>query len=389
MQVRVLESEAELAALAATWEELQSRAVIASVFSSFDWQYLWWRTYGKGQPLKLLVASVDGAPVGLLALYVHTVPMLRFPVRQLRFVGTGGDTYPDDLGPVLAPGHEAAAARALADAVMRLDGWDVLLLTDMNPACAFTAAIRTAAQGAGMALTAGRAERIAFATLPATWDAWLQSLHGDRRYRIKKIRKKLNAAHPATRFFVWTDPATLQQGIDRLIFLHHKRWKSINMPHGFNSPEYVGFHSAVMAALLARDRLRLYCLEVDGQVVAMYYFYKFRDAVYLMQSGFDPDFSDVKPGQVLLGYIVEHAIGEKHKVLDFLKGDHRYKDELATGERETLFLTAFRLRPGAFVYRLRRMILPALKARLRQAAARVRPPAQDKPPAQPAPPAAG
>jgi CelD/BcsL family acetyltransferase involved in cellulose biosynthesis len=143
-----------------------------------------------------------------------------------------------------------------------------------------------------------------------------------------------------------------------------------------------------MAALLARDRLRLYCLEIDGQVVAMYYFYKFRDAVYLMQSGFDPDFSDVKPGQVLLGYIVEHAIGEKQKVLDFLKGDHRYKDELATGERETLFLTAFRPRPGAFVYRLRRVILPALKARLRQAAARVRPPVKEPPPAQPAPPAA-
>jgi len=49
MQVRVLESEAEFAALASTWEELQSRAVIASVFSSFDWQFLWWRTYGKGQ----------------------------------------------------------------------------------------------------------------------------------------------------------------------------------------------------------------------------------------------------------------------------------------------------------------------------------------------------
>ena len=116
---------------------------------------------------------------------------------------------------------------------------------------------------------------------------------------------------------------------------------------------------------------------MSGQVVAMYYFYKFRDTVYLMQSGFDPDFSDVKPGQVLLGYIVEHAIGEHHKVLDFLKGDHRYKDELATGERETMFVTAFRLRPGAFVYRLRRMILPALKARLREVAARVRPPAQE------------
>ena len=126
-----------------------------------------------------------------------------------------------------------------------------------------------------------------------------------------------------------------------------------------------------MKACLARDRLRLYALELSGQVVAMYYFYKFRDTVYLMQSGFDPDFSDVKPGQVLLGYIVEHAIGEHHKVLDFLKGDHRYKDELATGERETMSVTAFRQSVGALAYRARRIYLPAAKAHVMAAKAHV------------------
>jgi len=76
------------------------------------------------------------------------------------------------------------------------------------------------------------------------------------------------------------------------------------------------------------------------------------------------DFGKLKPGQVLLGYFVEHAINEGNKVLDFLKGDHRYKDELATGVRETMYLTAFRARPGALVYRARSMVLPAIKAYL-------------------------
>jgi CelD/BcsL family acetyltransferase involved in cellulose biosynthesis len=379
IQVSVVESSAEFAALANEWEALHGSAKLASVFGSFDWQHLWWRTYGPSRRLKLLVARSAGAIVGLLALHIETVKMLRLPVRLLRFVGTGGDTFPDDLGPVLGVGAEGQAARALADAIMGLDGWDVLLLSDMNPDCPFTAAMEAAARAGRLPVQTGRTDRIAFAKLPASWDAWLQSLSGDRRYRIRNIRKKLNAAHPS-RFFVWDDPATLDQGIDRLIFLHHKRWKSINMPHSFATPEYVGFHRAVMAACLARNRLRLYCLEAGGQVVAMYYFYKFRDAVYLMQSGFDPDFSAVKPGQVLLGHIVEHAIGEGHKVLDFLKGDHRYKDELATDERETRYLTAFRWRPGAGIYHLRRAVLPEVKARLKKLVARVRPPAPDAAP---------
>jgi CelD/BcsL family acetyltransferase involved in cellulose biosynthesis len=373
VNVRTIETEAEFAALADTWEALQATAVTTSVFGGFDWQHLWWRTYGKGQPLKLLVATEGDAIVGLLALYVHTVRMLRVPVRLLRFVGTGGDTYPDDLGPVLAAGHEAAAARALAEAAVRLPGWDVLLLTDLDPACPFTKAIEVALRDRRLDVQTGQSERIAYANLPATFDAWLQTMHGDRRYRIRKLRKKANAAHP-TRFFVFDDPATLDQGIDRLIALHHKRWQSIGAAHAFATSDYIGFHRAVMAACLRKNRLRLYALEFSGQVVAMYYFYKFRDRVYLMQSGFDPDFSDLKPGQVLLGYIFESAINEGHKVLDFLKGDHRYKEELASGERETLFVTGFRLTPGALTYRLRRQVLPVVKARVKEVVRKLRPP---------------
>jgi CelD/BcsL family acetyltransferase involved in cellulose biosynthesis len=105
-------------------------------------------------------------------------------------------------------------------------------------------------------------------------------------------------------------------------------------------------------------------LELDGRIAAMFYFYHFRRRIYLMQSGFDPDFAALKPGQVLLGYVIEHAIGEGHEVLDFLRGDHRYKEELATGSRETRFSTAFRVNFGAAAYNLRKRILPAVKARI-------------------------
>jgi CelD/BcsL family acetyltransferase involved in cellulose biosynthesis len=324
----------------------------------------------------VLVASEGSSVVGILPLYIDTRSMLRYPVRLLRLVGTGGDTSPDDLGPVLAAGHEAEVAHALAEAALRLPGWDVLWLTDLDPTCAFTTAMAEVAKRERLASHSGRSERITFMTLPASFDAWLASLHRDRRYRIKNARKKLEAAHPDARFFVWTDPATLSAGVEELIRLHTKRWQSVGEAHGFSSPEYRGFHHAVMAACMSRDRLRLYGLELSGQLAAMYYFYKFRDRTYLMQSGFDPDYGSVKPGNVLLGYVIEHAIGEGHAAIDFLRGNHRYKEELATGERQTVYLTVYRWRPGAAVYLGRRHVLPALKARLVKALKRPNPPAE-------------
>jgi hypothetical protein len=49
-------------------------------------------------------------------------------------------------------------------------------------------------------------------------------------------------------------------------------------------------------------------------------------------------------------------------VFDFLRGEHGYKDHLATDYRETFMLRVFRATPGAFAYRLRRIWLPLLKA---------------------------
>jgi CelD/BcsL family acetyltransferase involved in cellulose biosynthesis len=372
VRVEVVETNAEFDALEARWDALQSEAALTSIFETFVWQRLWWENYGQARPLRVIVALAGDVLVGILPVYVQTEVMLRCSVRLLRFIGSGGDTSPDDLGPLLAAGREEEIASVLADAALRLPGWDVLRLTDMNPSCAFTRVMAARARAARLEVVTGQSERISFMELPPTWDGWLQTLSGDRRYRIKKIRKNLQAAHPS-RFFVWDDPTTLDEGIDRLIYLHHKRWKSIGQAHGFDSPAYVAFHRALMKVCASRDWLRLYALELSGEVVAMYYFYKFRDTVYLMQSGFDPDFSKVKPGQVLLGHIVEHAIGEGHKVLDFLRGDHRYKDELASGERETTYIAAFRQTPGAWAYRARRRYLPALKAQLLEVVRRVRP----------------
>ena len=70
--------------------------------------------------------------------------------------------------------------------------------------------------------------------------------------------------------------------------------------------------------------------------------YRLRNRVFCMQAGFDPDFAAVAPGAVLLGYAIEHAIGEGNEVFDFLRGEHMYKNQLANGTRESRYVTAFR-----------------------------------------------
>jgi CelD/BcsL family acetyltransferase involved in cellulose biosynthesis len=366
LTVEVLTSGAAFAALAPEWFRVHAEAKAASVFNSWMWLYEWWRTYGEGRRLRLLVARRGGVLAGVLPLYLERTSILGLPLDVVRLVGIGGDTRPDDLGPVLARGAEAHAAAALARAALQLPGADLWIFNDIDPTSGFPAALQAAASELGRRVVAGRATRIALTELPRSWSQFMQSLGRDARWRLRRSRRKL-AEQRRARFFVWDDALRLDAAVDRLAELHRARWAAAGgASRAFASQSYLGFHRSIIRSCFPRGWLRLYCLELDGEIVAMNYCYRFRDRVYLMQSGFDPQLARLGVGKVLLGYAIEHAIGEGNEAFDFLRGEHRYKEELATRHRENANLAVLGGTPAAFAYVLRRIALPLLKARLQR-----------------------
>jgi CelD/BcsL family acetyltransferase involved in cellulose biosynthesis len=363
LQVRTISSQEGFSAIAAEWERLHSEAHVASVFNSWMWQYAWSDIYGHGQPLRILVASRGNAMVGILPLYIQTVAILGLPVRRLRVIGSGGDTNPDDLGPFFARGCETAAASALARAVLTMKGVDVVELSDLDSRSPLPSAMKLEAERMQMECALGQSEKIAYLELPGDWKSYLASVSGHRRWHILSLRRKLAAAH-RTRFFVWQDAANLDRALDRLAELHRQRWGTASK--SFASREYMALHRAAMKECLERGWLRLYCLEIDGEIGAMIYCYRFRKHVFMVQAGFDPAYAKLSVGNVLLGYALEHAIGEGNAVFDFLRGEHSYKQLLATGCRETLTVTAFRQTLGAVAYRAGRTYLAKAKEKARQ-----------------------
>jgi CelD/BcsL family acetyltransferase involved in cellulose biosynthesis len=362
LAVRMVDAQPGFSLLAPAWERLHADAAVASIFNSWLWQYAWWDLYGGSRPLRILVAECGGDTVGILPLYLETVSALGLHVRMLRLLGSGGDTNPDDIGPLLARGYEEAAAGALADAMLRMEGFDVAQLSDMDARSSFPAAALRAAQKAQATCELSRSQRILYIDLPKGWNAFLESVSAHRRAHIRALRKRLAAAY-ATRFFVWTDAARLARAAEKLAYLHKKRWAG--QSGSFASPEYNGLHLAAMRESLPADRLRLYCLEIAGELAAIIYCYRFRNRIYVMQAGFDPAYSRWSPGTVLLSYALEHAIGEGNEVLDFLRGQHGYKEDLATGSRQTVCLTVSRSTLGAAAYRASRVYLAKTKAKVK------------------------
>jgi CelD/BcsL family acetyltransferase involved in cellulose biosynthesis len=107
----------------------------------------------------------------------------------------------------------------------------------------------------------------------------------------------------------------------RLVELHQRRWSGEGQPGCFASPLFTRFHARIGPELASRGMARLAVLSLNGQTVAARYLFANGRRLMCYQSGFDAASAPGVPlGKVLLGLIIEAAIGEGFECLDFLKG---------------------------------------------------------------------
>jgi CelD/BcsL family acetyltransferase involved in cellulose biosynthesis len=122
----------------------------------------------------------------------------------------------------------------------------------------------------------------------------------------------------------------------------------------------------VIRACLRNGRLRLYCLALGDQIVAIDYGYRFRNTVVSFQGGFDPAHSLLGLGSCLLGYEIEHAIREGNTIFDLLRDEYEYKRKWAASCRQTYYVEAYHADAAALAFRARRVWLPRLKRGIRK-----------------------
>jgi CelD/BcsL family acetyltransferase involved in cellulose biosynthesis len=343
LRVEELASLEACNALQTPWSELAVRANTTTVFSTWEWQTTWWKHYGADNKPCIIVVREDERVVGIMPLYTRRTSLVPLvPVRELRLIGTGGDTSPDYLGPIIDPACEETVAGVLADqlVVAMRSRWDVLRLTDVAPGV-FLDKLVERLKKAGIHTDPSTRNVIQIVRLPSSWKEYLAKMSGSRRWRIGNLRRGMQNKLGGS-FQMELTREQLPGVIDDLITLHRKRWTSKGEGLGaFRSDAYVSFHREIITRCHEKGWIHLFRIEVGGRTVAILYCYRFKGEVLYFQTGFDPELEDHSLGQVLMGFSIETAITEGASVFDMLKGEHAYKGTWSNDVRHTVNLVSY------------------------------------------------
>jgi CelD/BcsL family acetyltransferase involved in cellulose biosynthesis len=304
-----LEVGDELEPLRTLWAKLAERG--RNLFGTWEWASTWWRHFGQGRRLHLIVVRRGTEPVGLLPLYRWQ----RGPVTALRFVGHGPA---DELGPVGDPDDGVPLARALRRSLQRLDA--DLLLAEQLPR----------GQDWG-ALLGGR--RLAEEASPVVrfdaggWEGYLRARSANFREQVRRRARKLAREHRVT-YRLWDGSRDLDRDLDVLFQLHDARWSGT--PTNFRDD--AAFHRAFAPVAAKQGWLRLWLLEVDGAPAAALYGFRYAGVESYYQAGRDPALDDYRVGFVLLAHAIQEAANDGIGEYRLLRGAEDYKLRFAVAD---------------------------------------------------------
>lgn len=342
LQLRVYESLESLESLRPAWDKLLAEVPTASIFSSWEWLSAWWRAFGEGQQLRFL-AFFDARQelIGVAGLALTYQKIFRVgSLRLLRLMGDGsGDS--DNLDIIARPGYEAHIADAFLQYLLLCRGvWDYCAL---NTLPAYSPVAQCLVQKMELQnwphFTSSRLGCVI--DLPQDWESYRKQLTYNERGQLGKYTRRLEREYQVR--FYEAPESELDSCLQSLFDLHQKRWVSQGEPGSFASAARRKFYHDLSRLFLKRRWLQLWMLELNGVNVGAEYDFLWKDTVYCLQGGFEPDMASGHIGYVLRGLVLKQLVETGVAHYDFLAGAQSYKGRW--GGRETTYFDLQFARP--------------------------------------------
>jgi CelD/BcsL family acetyltransferase involved in cellulose biosynthesis len=201
--------------------------------------------------------------------------------------------------------------------------------------------------------------------LPSSWEELLEGSSSSLRAQVRRRRRGLEREGAMT-FRVSGGPATLEHDLEMFLQLEASGWKGRNGTAILSKPSTHGLYREFARGAAAQGWLRLYFLELDGEVIAADFGCAFAGTGVFLKTGFNEAHGRLSPGLVLRAEVLRSSIEEGLGGYDFLGDPDIYKTRWTSEVRPRLGIWAYRREalPG---YLYRKRLRPLLKSARNQA----------------------
>ena len=304
--------------LTSFWTDSSHRLKWGSVFVLPSWLEVWWREFQAGTELYLAAVRQQSGIVGIMPLQVKG--------EKAFFIGSADVC--DYLDFVIVPGRESDFFNVLLDD-LRQQGITHLDLRPLRSDSTAITNLMGVARNRGFEVLCQEEEVTVELDLPATWEEYLVGLDKKQRHEIRRKLRRLWEAGKVDYRCLEVSPQEVGALTDTFLKLFAL---SREEKAEFMTARMESFFRSLAKAMAEINLLRYGILEVDKLTAAMIMGFDYNEAMYLYNSGYDPQYNSLSVGLLSKVLCIKESIKRGMKKWDFLKGAERYKYQLGGNE---------------------------------------------------------
>jgi len=164
--------------------------------------------------------------------------------------------------------------------------------------------------------------------LPATWDELRSGLSRNMKESLRKCYNSLASQGITFNFRVVREPGEVGIALGRLFELHAQRARApdtVRHANVFATPRARAFLCEYAQRMAERDQLRIFELEIAGQIVASRVGFVLGEELYLYYSGYAPEWSNYSVMTTVVAEAIRWAVGQQFKGVNLSTGNDRSK----------------------------------------------------------------
>lgn len=320
MKILEVNSFSDFIALQEEWSNVLGRCE-NSVFSTWEWLSSWWKHLGRDKRLLLLLAQEGDKVLGIAPLMYSIRNIFGLRIRKIEFIGTPESDYSDFI---LAEKGQECMKQFIDYILYNLaEKWDCIELAEVPENSEFLTHLDGISRNAKL-LQMHVPTMCPYLRLES-YDTFYNSL--SRKFRKNSLRRPLRKLQQkySLEFKNCSKTESLKEELEKLFYLHQKRWTARGWPGVFGDPKIRDFHLDVASLFSERGWLSLHSLLVEDKTIASVYGFSHKSKSYAYLTGMDPAFERYSIGHLLYLNIIQHCFEEKFNEFDFLRGNEKYK----------------------------------------------------------------
>ncbi len=341
LKIAELDDFSQFEDLKDTWNSILLKSIDDNIFSTWEWLSSWWRHFGGGRKLRILLILDNDKIVAIAPLSWSKYNILHFGnLTKIEFIGSPQSDYNN----FILTERETECLKLFLNYINeQYEDWDCLELSDISEN---TVSVKLLRKIFTKRLVGGRLEeRVSFLcpwmNLPDSTEIFMSRLSGNMRRNLRRRMRKLSEKYQVE---VKTHNGfnSLEEAMNAFYNLHQKRWETQGFRGVFSEKKLRDFHLDVARRFAENGWLSLYFLTANDEPIAAIYSFDYKQKKYEYLTGFDPEYSRYGVANLIRRHAAEDCIRRGLKEYDLMRGDEPYKSSWNTKNRKNLELRLIR-----------------------------------------------